>query len=196
MAIAALAPLAAPIAVNTDFIANKTETIILSTEPLSRDWRVSLHDGTPLLTIIGESMSASHRKTVSTPDGQTLYQIRRQLWSMGNTYYAERTEDGPKLWELESHSGFTGQKHKLMFNNVAAGGQPAMLDFKNRKMGGISGEVKLIDQSVANIELKRGLLKKDYYVTVAQGVDMSLLVGMVVAIEDRMKTRRAGAAGA
>jgi uncharacterized protein YxjI len=192
---ATLTSLPAPVAANPDFVAHNTETIILSNEPFTKEWKVCLHDGTPLLLVSGESVSMSHRKTVTDPQGRKICQIRRQNWSMGTRYYAETTENGPRLWELESHFGLTGSNNKMTFANQAAGGEKAALEIKNNTFGSVS-QVKYDGKEVAIIEKKRWKMRHEYHLTVAKGLDMSLIVGLAIALDDKTRTTRAATAGA
>jgi uncharacterized protein YxjI len=192
---ATLTALPVPVAANPDFVAHNTETIIVSSEPFSKQWKVCLHDGTPLLIVSGESLSMSHRKTISDPQGRKLCQIRRQTWTMGTRYYAEATEDGPRLWELESHTGLTSRNNKMTFSNQAAGGEKAALEVKETTFGSVS-QVKYDGKEVAIIEKKRWKMRHEYHLTIAKGLDMSLIVGLVIALDDKTRTSRAATAGA
>jgi uncharacterized protein YxjI len=179
-----------------NFIARKEETLIMKSESFSRSWKISLHDGTPIMTVKGEHLSASHRKTVLDPQGQKLGQIRRQTWSFTSTYYAEASEGGPRLWELKSHMGFPTSKNTVSFANAAGDGKSAELNFKKKGFGA-SGVVTLAGQDVAIVEKKHWKMRTEYHITVAPGLDMFLPIGLMVALDDKIRTakQRSGGGG-
>jgi len=179
-----------------NLIAKKEETLIMKGESFSRSWKICLHDGTPIMTVEGEHLSASHRKTVLDAQGQKLGQIRRQRWTIPTTYYAEASEGGPRLWELKSHMGFPTAKNTVTFANATGDGRSAELNFKKDGIGS-SGVVKLGGQDVAIVEKKHWKMRSEYHITVAPGLDMFLPIGLMVALDDKAKTaqRSAGAAG-
>jgi uncharacterized protein YxjI len=191
-----LSPLHAPVAVDTHYIAKSTEKLTLTRGAVSSEWIVTLSDGTTLFVLEGEHFSLSHRKTVKDSKGQKLYQIRRETFNLGSKYYAETSENGERLWEFEVHRSLTGSESTMMFKNAASGGQPDHLEFKDKAFGKTGGYVKYQGKKVAMIEKKTWKLKHVYELTVTQGLDMSLIVGIVLSLDDRTRTRRATAAGA
>jgi uncharacterized protein YxjI len=119
---AVLAPLPAPIAVDTNYVAKSTEKLTLTRRALSSDWVATMEDGTTLLALEGESMSLSHRKTLKDSQGRKLYQIRRKTFTLGTKYYAETSENCPRFWGFEIHTRLTGSETKMTFKNAATGG--------------------------------------------------------------------------
>jgi uncharacterized protein YxjI len=192
---ALLAPLPAPVAVDTNYIAKRTEKLTVTREPMSADWVVTLEDGTTLFTLEREHFSLSHRKTFRDSQGCTMYQIRKQPFTMGAKYYAEMSENGPRLWEYEIHSSLGGSNTKMAFRNTATGGKPDHLDFKHKSLGSTS-YVKHEGRDVAVVHKKKWQLKRVYELTIAQGLDMTLIIGMILSMDDKVRSNAAASAGA
>jgi uncharacterized protein YxjI len=137
--------------------------------------------------------SLSHRKILKDSQGRKLYLIRRETFTLGTKYYAETSENGPRLWEFEIHTRLTGSETKMTFKNAATGGQPDHLDFKNNPFGS-TGYIKHQGKEVAIIEKKKWKLKLVYELSIAQGLDMTLVIGIILSMDDRTRTNNAAAA--
>jgi uncharacterized protein YxjI len=137
-------------------------------------------------------MSASGRKTVSDSTGKALVQIRRETWT-SRYYFQSGGDGGPHLWDTESHFGFGGSRNTLRFRNAAGGrGESVQLDFKNSSWGKTS-YVKCMGRDVAVVEKATRITKTEYRVTVAAGLDMFLVVGLMIAMDDKTRRSRAAA---
>jgi uncharacterized protein YxjI len=193
---ATLTAFQAPVAIDSNFIAQKTENLKVAKDVMSKNWTVTLDSGALLFRIEGEFMSLSHRMTVKDSKGQKMYQIRHESISgPGSTlYYAEVSEGGPKVWEMEitSHM-FIGTETTMRFFNVANGGKEDQLEFKNNPMGS-TGYVKYQGKEVAKVHRNKLQLGTKYDLEVMQGLDLSLIVGIVVAMHDKIETRNSAAA--
>ena len=77
----------------------------------------------------------------------------------------------------------------MMFANGVAGGTPTELEFTNNFFGSKSA-VRFDRKDVATVEKKRWKMNHQYEVAVAQGLDMSLLTGLVIAFDDKVKTQQ------
>jgi uncharacterized protein YxjI len=186
----AIASLPAPVAVTPEYIAKQTEILTLTREPMSLDWVVTLNNGNTILILEGEPMSLSHRKTVKDGKGNTLYQVRRETFTFGNPkYYAETSEGGPRVWEMEMHTHmFSGSDMKMTFSNKAAGGKPDSMEFKNNPWGS-TGYIKYQGREVASIGKISWQFKHVFELTVAKGLDMTLIVGIMVCMDDMIRSK-------
>ncbi|TID18501.1 DUF567-domain-containing protein [Venturia nashicola] len=186
-----LAALPAPgLAIFPDLIAQKQETIIMKADYFQKTFAVYLQDGTPILTITGESLSLSRRKTFTNAQGTQLCQLRHHK---RGKYYAE-TSSGQNIWNLSAKSRFMGTRSVVSFANVVDGARQVEMDMKARF---ISGTLRWGNLDVAVVERKSWKMKAEYHITIAAGCDMFLPVALVLALHDKAKAASSGgAAGA
>jgi len=99
-----LPPYPHPLGIFQPFMAQKTEAIVLKEKifSLSGDsFSVKTLDERPVFQVAGEGFSLSGRKHVLDMQGQLLFDIRKEHFSIPATYYAERP-DGQRLFEVKS----------------------------------------------------------------------------------------------
>jgi uncharacterized protein YxjI len=179
------------LAIFPTLIAQKQETLIMKIESFSRAWKICLFDGTPIMTISGESLSFSRRKTVCDGQGNQLCQIRCRK---RGTYYAETSENGPKIWTLASKTGVFTTRTTASFGNVVNGGKPVDVGMKNSTSRSPSGVVRSGEVDIAVVEKQSWKMRTEYHITVAQGLDMFVPVALVMALDDRVGDARAAVA--
>jgi uncharacterized protein YxjI len=176
------------LAIFPNFIAKNQVTLIMKAESFSRSWKITLQDGTVIMTISREGLSLSRRKTIHNAKGEPLCTIRRQ--SRGK-YYAE-TSTGQNIWNLSSKQSFLSSKTTASFTN---GGREVELDFKNSRHRMAAGVLKWGEVDVAVVDKESWKMRAEYVITVAEGCDMFLPVALVCAMDDKARAARAGAAG-
>lgn len=99
---AQLPPTPAQIGIFPNFIARQSETLVLKEKVLSisgDDFSIKTLDGRPIFKVHGEVFSMSGRKKVVDMQGNHLFTIRKQHFSIPATYYAEDPQ-GTKFFEV------------------------------------------------------------------------------------------------
>jgi uncharacterized protein YxjI len=166
-------------------IANESTTVIIEGND-SADVRTS--SGKLLLKIKAEPTSGPHSKKIYDAQGNPIFNIRKESWNLdGDRYWLESpTDDSTKYFEMKTHLSTIGAYYDGTFTNAAAGKKESL--YYNSNPVGKHGSIHLGDatgQVVANIEQQWTTSTKESYVTVAPGVDIGLIVGMVLCIDDR-----------
>lgn len=152
--------------------------------------------GRQIFNLAGERFSMSHRIAVTdTTSGQNLCTLRRETFTVGAHYYAEVSENGARLFDLESKMALGTEKFIIKFPNAAADGQNVELDWRS---GAFSkkGELYLNGMMVAGFERELWKIKGEYHVYVAPGMDKLLAVCVMACVHDRRMTNRNAGNGA
>jgi hypothetical protein len=154
-----LSPVPSPgIAVFPFLIAKKQETVFIEANHRSKYpyCRVSLSDGTTVLTIHYENGSWSRRKTIYDAQGRRLCQLRRKsIFSSNPTkadYYAETHEFSPNIWELSIQSWWDQAISMVSFPNGVNGGRKVELWQSFEIPQAPCGVIKFGDMDVAIVE--------------------------------------------
>lgn len=186
-------PVSSPgIALNTDFLHDQPLKLIMKGEGLSRDFTISLEDGTPLFQVDSETFSNSHRKhIIECRTGHELFTIRKENFSMRYRYYAEVPDgSGNMLFETVTSSGFLkGPTTAMDFRNALQNGQNDQLQLVGHNFSGES-EILWRDQQVAEIYKESFKLRSEYHLAMVAGMDPLLVVVLAVIMDDRARTQR------
>ncbi|KAF2029270.1 hypothetical protein EK21DRAFT_89854 [Setomelanomma holmii] len=168
---------------------------------------------TPIFTITSSKMSLSHRCTITDAKTCTaLYTLRKEGMGTSHYYKIEPSDGGPRLFEVNEHlRAFHQARTTVTLANQAAPeqGRPVVvvdLEFVPARKGE-EGRVSLDGKTVCVIEKIGVRISGEYHVAIAGGCDPTLVVGLVVMMVDRARTRevvmmvdrartRAGLAGA
>lgn len=148
---------------------------------------VNIVGGAPLFTITGDLFSRSHRRTVMDASSSTkLFQVRKDGLG-GRHYYAEVSENGPKLFTMEIRKKlFHRPTAAVRFTNQADSGRTEVTMEYIPAIVGDNGSFTYNGQVVAVIE-KRMSLGGEYHLTIASGLDPAVVVGVTIAMIDRAK---------
>lgn len=190
----AFPPLPRPgLAILPEYVSSRQEVFYIKGEMFSRDFSITHADGRPWLYMDSETLSFSHRKTIiDAATRQKLCQIRRS--GMGGDYYAEDGY-GKKLFDIAQESMGTS-RWAIHFPNANAGGRQERLEYKsNSRFNPRDGVISWQGQPVAAIE-KQGWGSKSFVVQVAPGLDPFIIIGLLIAIEDKRRSRRNGTGAA
>ncbi|KAJ6256013.1 hypothetical protein Dda_9307 [Drechslerella dactyloides] len=97
-------PVAAKIAIFPQFVAQKTETLIIREKVFSwsgDSFDITTIEKVPLFKIHGKAFSLSGRKIFSDQQGNELFHLRKEHLTIHTTYYGEDST-GKKLFEVKS----------------------------------------------------------------------------------------------
>lgn len=169
-------------------------------ESFGRDVSLLLPDGKALLRVDAKSMSLSRQMTVVDPtQGQKLAVIRKDTsLNMHRRYYAETPDGSQRIFETEVETSWSlkGGVMTLSCANVAAGGQPAQIQYKNETGFGVRGPITWGGMPVARIERKKWTMSAQYELQIAPGMDPFLVLAMAVIIEDIRRQKSSATAPA
>ncbi|GAB7359315.1 hypothetical protein MBLNU230_g5966t1 [Neophaeotheca triangularis] len=142
---------------------------------------------TPVVKCQGKAMSLHARKTFLTPNDQELFTIKTEMFSLSKSFRAE----SPLGYDfsVEGHFSLGSSKSSVHFTN-ASDGRTVELDLKGDWLDR-SADITLGGQPVARVERQfmnaREMLggQQTYFVTVAPNVDLSLIAGVCVCLDER-----------
>lgn len=95
-----------PLYINSDYIAEQAEAIIVREHCLSwsgDDFTISLADGRPLIRVDGKAFSFQGRKLFKRMDGSPLFTLRRKQMAWMPTFYAKLDDGGSHLFDVKFH---------------------------------------------------------------------------------------------
>ena len=185
----ALAP--SSLAIFPDYVAQQQETLVIKGRQFGATFDVKTIDGRALATVEPGTASLSRRKRVLDTKGKLLFNVRRESWHFGGSRYfidSPSRSDNPRLLTVEFKMFATGTHFTASFVDTTSLQQEQLLfdrgyfSTNGKITKGADGPV------VADTELFISMLKKEYQVVVAQGVDMALIAAMLICLDDKEKS--------
>ncbi|MCJ1392381.1 hypothetical protein MMC18_005248 [Xylographa bjoerkii] len=179
-----LPPLPHHLGVLPGYYATQPTTLVMREKIMSftgDDYHIKSTDGASVLRVRGTVMSLSDRTEVLDNQGQLLFTVRRQIFSLLKNYYAE-DPNGNKFLTVDGEFSFGRNKASINFIN-SSDQQQVQLKMKGDWLD-MTTEIKLGDTVVARIdrEMRTGWQilggPQTYFVTVAPNVDLALMVAM------------------
>lgn len=134
-------------------------------------------------------MSLSDRKEFASNTGQPLFSLRTRHFTLHKTFYAEAA-DGRELFEVKGKFSIGTSKMVASFANAASTGESVELLVKGDWFDR-SATITLGDVVVAQIARKLLNMREifggqqTYFVTVAPGVDLSLIAAICVCLDEK-----------
>lgn len=192
-----LPPLPPPgLAIMPQYQSNGPQTITLKGSSFSSSMTATTSNGAVLFRTEGKSFSLSHRRAFLDAYGQKLFEIRKDGMGL-KRYYAEVAENGPRLWDTETHSKmFSRPRTTVRFANQAdPSRQMVELEFLPAGRGN-DGHFTWGGRQVAVVEKVSFSLSGEYRLTLSPGMDPALVVAVMVAMIDRAKTQASSNASA
>ncbi|KAF2118951.1 tubby C-terminal-like domain-containing protein [Lophiotrema nucula] len=190
---AQIAPVPQPIGVHSQFIAQKTETLVLKEHVLSLSgdsFSVKLADGTPVLQVEGKVMSISGRKTVRDMQGNHLFDICKEHFHIHATFAIKNPQD-QKIMEVKSKFQLLGSKAVATF--TSSNGKAEQLQMKGNWFDTSADITDEAQGGIVVARIDRKLLsgkdiffgQQTYALQVAPGVDMALMVAMCICMDEK-----------
>ncbi|KAK0726893.1 tubby C-terminal-like domain-containing protein [Lasiosphaeria miniovina] len=181
-------------------LARQTETIILREKVMSLSgdsFDISLQSGQPILRVQGSVFSFSGRKTVMNLNNQPVFDIKKEHLHIHATYAAVDPNGNPLL-EVKSSFKLIGSKARATFVNKYTGQQESFLmqgnwfdsraDIVHEKTGMVVGNINR--KLLSGRDILFG--QQTYALTVAPGVDMSLMVAMCICMDEKNNEGKGG----
>ncbi|KAF2702685.1 DUF567-domain-containing protein [Pleomassaria siparia CBS 279.74] len=183
--------MAAPIGVFSNYIANRSETLILKEKVLSLSgdsFSIKNLEGQVVFQVKGNASSLSGRKAVMDAAGNVLFELRKQHIAIHKTYYAENANK-EQVFKVASRFKIIGSKAIGTFTSVSGKAESLIME---GNFFDTTAEIKdeSTGRSVARIDRKfltgREIFaqQQTYVVTVAPGMDMAIVVAMCVALDE------------
>ncbi|KAF2085816.1 DUF567-domain-containing protein [Saccharata proteae CBS 121410] len=174
------------------FFAQKSESLILKEKMMSLSgdsFDIKTVGGVPIFQVKGEAFSLSGRKHVLDMQGNTLFTIRKEHFTIQPLYYAEDVSE-KRLFEVKSKFSFGSSKAVCSFTDKHGKAESLFMkgDFFDTEAQ-ITDEatgtpVAVINRKVFNArELIGG--QQTYVVTVAPNVDMALIAAMCICLDEK-----------
>ncbi|EOD45603.1 putative duf567 domain protein [Neofusicoccum parvum] len=187
-----LPPYPTPLGIFPSFFARQAEPLVLKEKVMSLSgdsFSVKTVDGRAILQVKGEYFSLSGRKHVMDMQGNVLFTIRKEHFSIPACYYAE-DPSGRRILEVKSKFSFLSSKANCNFTSVD--GKKESLHMKGDffdTTADITDEatgqlVATIDRKFFNArEIFGG--QQTYVVTVAPNVDMAVIAAMCICLDEK-----------
>ncbi|KAF2736849.1 DUF567-domain-containing protein [Polyplosphaeria fusca] len=190
---AQLAPAPKPIGIFNQFIAQKTETLVLKEKVLSLtgdSFHIKLADGTPVFQVEGKVMSISGRKTFRDMQGNHMFDICKEHFHLHTTFAIKDPSDN-KIMEVKSKFQVFGSKAVGTFTSSSGKAEELQMkgnffdttaDITDEAQGGFV--VARIDRKLlSGKDIFFG--QQTYALQVAPGVDMALMAAMCICMDEK-----------
>ncbi|EGX48236.1 hypothetical protein TWF173_007179 [Orbilia oligospora] len=191
-AIPAMEAVAAQVAIFPQFVAQKTEALVLKEKvfSLSGDsYDITTVEKVPVFKVQGKKLSFSGRKIFADQQGNELFHLRKEHLSIHTTYYGEDAS-GKVLFEVKSKFSIGTSKAYVNFTDVNGTAHSLLMkgnwfdtksDIVDEKTGAV---VASVNRKLLNFgELIGG--QQTYVLTVAPGVDMALMCAACICFDEK-----------
>ncbi|KAG0652400.1 hypothetical protein D0Z07_1395 [Hyphodiscus hymeniophilus] len=137
----------------------------------------------------GQALSLSDRKEFADSSGRPLFSLRTRHFTIHKTFYGQ-AGDGRELFEVKGKFSLGGSKMLATFTNTASSNAAVELLIKGDWFDR-SAEIKMGNVVVAQIARKMLNMREifggqqTYFVTVAPGVDLSLIAAVCVCLDEK-----------
>lgn len=172
---------ASPICLFTHLISQQPQDIIMKSDLWSTSATITNSTGGSVLCIEAPHLSRSHRKKVYDTNGTHLFTIRKEDSRLGSShYFFESPADSHHI--LEFHSEWIGQsssKTTATFTNAISHQQEVLQVESATILALATGGI------VARINRKAFDVRHTYRLSVVPAVDVALMVGIVMCLDDR-----------
>lgn len=196
---AALQPLPRPgLAVFPEYIPEMPLKLSLKGHGLYEDMNIDLEDGRPLFRIHREGTNRSHRKSIfDARTGTKLFEVLKS--GRGTKHYsAEVSEGGPLVFECETNTPLFGRaRTTVTLANQAASdqGRPTVELELTPTSALDDGSLTWNGQTVATFEKVGMRISGEYHLTIAPGLDPTLVVGLMAVLIDQARVKALTKAG-
>jgi len=194
-----LQPLPKAIGINPAFCLNAQKTLLMKEKVFSLafdSFDVKDENNQDILKIHGKTFSIHHQKEFKDVQGNPLFTLKHQVLSIPRKYYGERTDGGERLFDIHGKWHLGGAREVVTFRNLAAGTNEEIELQVAGNWIDRHATIKLGDHLVAEITRSfwnaRQLFADldTYYVTVAPGMDFSLIAAIAVALDEREEAKK------
>ncbi|KAK6340513.1 hypothetical protein TWF696_008839 [Orbilia brochopaga] len=190
-------PVATQIAIFPQFVATKTESLLLREKVFSfsgDSFDITTLEKVPVFKVQGKKLSLSGRKIFMDQQGNELFHLRKEHLAFHSTFYGEDST-GKSLFQVKSKFSIGTSKAYVNFTDTN-GTQHSLLmkgnwfDTKSNIVDEASGAVvATISRKLFNMsELIGG--QQTYVLSVAPGVDMALMCAACIAFDEKNNEKK------
>ncbi|EIW71327.1 hypothetical protein TREMEDRAFT_28128 [Tremella mesenterica DSM 1558] len=190
-----LSPVHPPLGIHPNYAVNKPTTLVLREKIFSftgDDFAIKDIHGQPVIKCKGKFLSLRDRKIISDLNGNVLFQIRDKAWTIHTIYIGEDPQ-GEEIFRVRKRFSF-GTMMETTFLDSTTNTQ-ITLTMQGDMWGG-SADIMLgptviaqINRSLFNMRQIFGD-QQTYYVSVAPGVDLTLIAAMCICFDETKNDRR------
>ncbi|KAK4186171.1 tubby C-terminal-like domain-containing protein [Podospora australis] len=195
-----LLPVPQPLAVFDQFITPHPQTLVLK-EGFMDSFDIKNVNGQPIFRVEGKILTAHGRKSFFDMQGNHLFDLIKELLHYHATFACETPGDKRKVLKVKSKFALLGSKARATFTNSRTG-QPVTLAMDGNWFD-TTAEIKDATTGVIVARIDRKLMnmgeaflgKQTYHLTIAPGVDMTLIVAMAIALDEKNNEGQGGWCG-
>jgi len=188
----ALAPVHPPLGINASYCVPKQTTLTMKEKvwTLAQDsFHITDQNNQQVLQCKAKTISLSARKEFTDNSGRPLFTLRKKVLSIHTTFYAE-APDEKVLFECKSQWSFGKAKLNATFVNLASDNREIELHIRgswfDRKANILLDDVVVASISRSFFNARQIFADQDtYYVSVAPGVDLSLIAALCVCLDEK-----------
>jgi uncharacterized protein YxjI len=192
VSMAQLSPVSSFPALFPKYIAEQEETLVFRGRQYGSSYDISTIDGRKLFAV-DPLPSLGRRTQVMDMQGKNIFGTRKETFHLGSSrYFIERPSrsNDTKLLTIEFKMFKIGTKFTVTFDDGIAE-QQGQLHFDRGYFSSDGTVTKGVDGPVvAHVERQITLLRKEYKVIVAKGMDMALISGLIVCLDDQEKSHK------
>ncbi|KAK5196794.1 hypothetical protein LTR72_001787 [Exophiala xenobiotica] len=188
---APLAPFNPPLGPNQMFYQPNEQTLQMKEKVFSLtgdDFTVTTVAGVQVCKCKGKVLSISGAKKFTDMQGNEIFTLKNKYFSLHKSFHAERP-DGSDIFQVKGHFSVLSSKSTVHFKNQSDGNEIELEvkgDWFDRSASITFGgrPVAHISRSFFNVRQIFGD-KQTYFVTVAPGVDLTLIAAICVCLDER-----------
>ncbi|KAF3928026.1 hypothetical protein AA313_de0201246 [Arthrobotrys entomopaga] len=190
--IVVMEPVPAQVAIFPQFIAQKTESLVLVEKVFSwtgDSFDITTVEKVPVFKVQGKKLSLSGRKVFSDQQGNELFHLRKKHIAIHSTYYGEDAAE-KVLFEVKSKFSIGTSKAYVNFTDITGKEHSLLMkgnffDTKSNIVDETSGAVvATINRKLLNFgEIFAG--QQTYVLSVAPGVDMALMAAACICFDEK-----------
>ncbi|EPS35622.1 hypothetical protein H072_10989 [Dactylellina haptotyla CBS 200.50] len=193
----ALEPVASQIAIFPQFVAQKTESLVLKEKVFSfsgDSFDIMTVDKVPVFKVQGKKLSLSGRKIFADQQGNELFHLRKEHLTLHSTYYGEDSNE-KALFEVKSKFSIGSSKAYVNFTDASGKAHSLLMkgnwfDTKSNIVDESTGAVvATISRKLFNLgEVFGG--QQTYVLSVAPGVDMALMCAACICYDEKNNEKK------
>ncbi|KAF3935395.1 hypothetical protein ABW20_dc0102378 [Dactylellina cionopaga] len=197
--IEALEPVAAQVAIFPQFVAQKTESLVLTEKVFSfsgDSFDITTVDKVPVFKVQGKKLSLSGRKIFADKEGNELFHLQKKHIALHSTYYGSDPQNPDRpLFEVKSKFSIGTSKAYVNFTDKAGKEHSLLMkgnffDTKSNIVDEATGAVVAsINRKLFNIGQVLGG-QQTYVVSVAPGVDMALVCAACICFDEKNNEKK------
>ncbi|KIW54201.1 hypothetical protein, variant [Exophiala xenobiotica] len=188
---APLAPFNPPLGPNQMFCQPNEQTLQMKEKVFSLtgdDFTVTTVAGVQVCKCKGKVLSISGAKKFTDMQGNEIFTLKNKYFSLHKSFHAERP-DGSDIFQVKGHFSVLSSRSTVHFKNQSDGNEIELEvtgDWFDRSASITFGgrPVAHISRSFFNVRQIFGD-KQTYFVTVAPGVDLTLIAAICVCLDER-----------